>query len=231
METLGPKDVGGFYYTHRDGPPVMPKTQGIIDPPVACVRTKTLFDMGGWNTDLLHYGQDVEFNARILRLGGKISTCEDICVAHLDHKDALKSGNVIKYRESFNRKFDLIYNVGSGDRNIINSVYSPGGERYGILSSSQFPIFLVLPEKEEYINNVIKNINIFYNLFKNSTFVLPTKYSNLENMLKHVNIQFSNLVSKKDWVGYDLILNIGNNIKMLNYRGDVVGKYFESIFK
>jgi len=230
METLGPNDLGGFYYTHKSGPPIMPLTLGIINPPVACVRTETMAAMGYWNTDLLHYGQDVEFNARVWRNGGKVFAKKDICVAHLDHIDELKSGNVIKYRQSYNRKFDLIYGVGSGNKSISNSDYNPGGERYGIKSNYQYPIFLVLP-KSDVIAKIIKNVNIFNNLFKNSRFVFPIEFVKYTNALSHTNVGFSSLVLEKDWENYDLILIIGDkDIKMYNYYGAPVGLHFEGIF-
>jgi GT2 family glycosyltransferase len=99
MNTLTPMDMGAFMFRNSATSPYrIPKIRGFLCPEVSCVYTKTLQNMNGWNVDYPYYGQDNEFDARLLRMGGKIVACENAFIEHLNHQDDLKKENLDKYR-------------------------------------------------------------------------------------------------------------------------------------
>ncbi|MFA5048805.1 MAG: glycosyltransferase [Patescibacteria group bacterium] len=198
-------DVGAFSYRNNINEKYwIPKIGSFLCPVIACVSKETLKKLNYWNTDYPQYGQDIEFNARCLRMGGKILSTDNLNIDHLNCLNGLKQQNITEYnKECYGQKFHIIYN-----------------ERYGILSSSQYPMFL-------FINNIqnkqklIKLIKIMYSYYKNAYFFISNNES-YEFVVKQ--LPFVKLLKNEQC---DLIFSINENgIESKNTNGTNVSLDF-----
>lgn len=204
MDTLTPKDMGAFMFRNSTNAPYrIPKIKGFLCPEVSCVYTETFKNMGGWNTDYPYYGQDNEFDARLLRAGGKIVACRDAFIDHLNHQDKLKKENLDKYRaQGHGQKFHIIYS-----------------HRYGIQSSYEFPVLGIAPLKgvtKQRIEDTIRHIHSHY---KNMNYHLFRSEHSSEIASEIDFVKEIAWVPKPKWSPFDLVVVIKLDSKTL-YSGD-----------
>jgi len=97
MGGLGPKDMAALPVRHVIRDFVTPNINKILCPTVGCICRDTLEKMEYWNMDYPHYAQDIEFSARVWRLGGRILECHGAKIDHLNVRDWLRGQNTQKY--------------------------------------------------------------------------------------------------------------------------------------
>jgi GT2 family glycosyltransferase len=206
MRTLSPKDMGAFQFRNSSSAPYnIAKIRGFLCPEVSCVFTKTLQKMKGWNTDYPYYGQDNEFDARLLRMGGKIVACKEAFIDHLNHQDELKKENLVKYRaQGHGQKFQIIY-----------------FHRYGIRSNYEYPVLGIAPLPGVSKDKIVSTIEHIKGHYKNMNYHLfKSEYSEeVEDQLDYV--KEVPWVSKPQWQPFDLVVVIKPNGKNL-YSGNGV---------
>jgi glycosyltransferase involved in cell wall biosynthesis len=193
MKTLGPNDMGGFS-TQGDG-----AIRGFPSPLIGCVLNETMKKMNYWNTDFPYYGQDNEFDARILRLGGKIVNCPGAKIDHLDCRDGLKSGNVEAYRaQGHAQKFQIIY-----------------FRRYGIKSEYMYPVTAFIPVGNPTNSDITETLKSVHKHYKNMNFHLfyGTYSNSIAKGLDYVKI--IKAVPRKQWNIFDLVVVIRPDRKIL----------------
>jgi GT2 family glycosyltransferase len=204
MKTLSQKDMGAFMFRNSSSAPYrISKIRGFLCPEVSCVYTETLKKMNGWNTDYPYYGQDNEFDARLLRSGGKIVACNNAFIDHLNHQDILKKTNLDKYRAAgHGQKFQIIY-----------------FHRFGIRSDYEYPVLGIAPLKGVSKERILQTINHIYSHYKNMNYHL---FSSENSSLVCKSLDFVKEVpwdNKSNWNKFDLVVVIGPNSKNL-YSGD-----------
>lgn len=193
MQKLGPKDMGGFS-TQGDG-----AIRGFPSPLIGCVLNETMKTMNYWNTDFPYYGQDNEFDARILRLGGKIVNCPGAKIDHLDCRDSLKSGNVEAYRsQGHAQKFQIIY-----------------FRRYGVRSEYMYPVTAFIPVNNPPEEMLIAAVESVHKHYKNMNFhVLKSESSkNISDKLSYVNL--IDAAPRAAWNKFDLVVVVCPDRKLL----------------
>ena len=204
MKALSPKDMGAFMFRQSAKSSFgISKIRGFLCPEVSCVYTETLRKMNGWNTDYPYYGQDNEFDARILRMGGRIVGCRNAFLEHLNHQDMLKKSNLDKYRaQGHAQKFQIIY-----------------FHRYGIPSAYEYPVLGIAPLPGVSEQRVLDTIKRIHGHYKNMNYHLfaSAHSSSISSSIEYVKeIPWENA---PNWNKFDLVAVIGVNSKQL-YSGN-----------
>lgn len=218
MRTLGPLDMGAFMFRNSTKAPYrIPSIRGFLCPEVSCVFTETLQKMNGWNMDYPYYGQDNEFDARLLRVGGRIVACKDAFIDHLNHQDELKKENLVKYKnQGHGQKFQIIY-----------------FHRYGIRSRFEYPVLGIAPLSGVPTDRIVSTIEHIRTHYKNMNYHLFSSEHATEvtNILKYVHeVPWE---PKPKWNDFDLVVVIALNAKHL-YSGngqEITREYAKELLK
>jgi len=168
----------------------VPTHKGQLCPSVGCINTNYLKQLGLWNTDYPYYGQDVDFNFRILRDGGKIVGCKEAELTHNMISDDLRKNNVSEGRKSGNdKKFILI------------------SQRFGEVLDKNFPkIKFKLRDKfnEKLFLSILKRIK---ELYRNSHLYYSSE--------KEIEMKYKSLVKNNNEDKFDLVIEVGQDLKLL----------------
>ena len=214
MGTLTPKDMGSFMSRNSTKEPWnVPKIMGFYSPAISCVYTETLKQMNYWNTDFPYYGQDNEFDARLLRRGGSIYVCKSAFADHLNHQDNVKSENLKKYTaQGHGQKFQIIY-----------------FHRYGVRSPYEYPVFLFSVSDGTPASTVINTIKNVRGHYKNANYHVE-KFDCIGDVEKELD--YIKVVGRQggSWNEFDLIFNIsGSKKELFNYQGSPLNTQFGKV--